>query len=636
MFSRTPKNLALTEGSEILSQIIKELNTAKSSVDIAMAWFTHKQLLEQVSKLCEKGIAVRIVLAKNDYNSSTALANIKEKGAQVLYLQGSGYGMMHHKFCIIDSKRAITGSFNWTGNAVSNSSENAIFTSDREIIKPLIMEFDKLLGKEVVTDKSKSTIDNVSNFDDPFIEQLESITSALIEDYNHDKIEEHGYSKSKESNGTSQQIGGLFDELLSEFKNSVYKSSNFKERTLVKMDVIWDQKKQSIKATYLQQKENEESEFNSIKETKESIKNIKLQEVNKLEKEKEESRFKKENKTTEIEEFIKENDKLESNSETKPFWNFQNGFVLLAVIMFWFYLYLFYSSAIYILQYGEIEVDRAIQQGIIPRIDFFDPQALVKLSTKGWVEIFFAFLVVHIPISLALAQSYIKTKWVANLMSYFFAIGVVDFFVAFSISRALHDIQVQIDGVKSDQSFWEAVSNLDFIKVFIFGALPLMILKFLFQYVQEAYADSKIELVNGKISKQIRYNKTRQVRLNHDIQNINLEMAGITSSIAELKNSVDELNTQSDNAKIRSVENLQDIDSDGSKEAEYYESIFNKYRNSIEKGSATIVLNAMESRISSSLVGWVKFLNEHFSETVIKERIIQIESIKTEWIKKIS
>ena len=80
MFSRTPKNLALTEGSEILSQIIKELNTAKSSVDIAMAWFTHKQLLEQVSKLCEKGIAVRIVLAKNDYNSSTALANIKEKG----------------------------------------------------------------------------------------------------------------------------------------------------------------------------------------------------------------------------------------------------------------------------------------------------------------------------------------------------------------------------------------------------------------------------------------------------------------------------------------------------------------------------------------------------------------------------
>jgi hypothetical protein len=633
MFSRTPKNLALTEGSEILSQIIKELNTAKSTVDIAMAWFTHKQLLEQVSKLCEKGVTVRIVLAKNDYNSSTALANIKEKGAQVLYLQGSGYGMMHHKFCIIDSNRAITGSFNWTGNAVSNSSENAIFTSDREIIKPLIMEFDKLLGKEVGQDKS--TNENVSNFDDPFIEQLESITSALIEDYNHDEIEAHGYLKSKQSNGTSQQISGLFDELLTEFKNSVYKSSNFKERTLVKMDVIWDQKKQTIKANYEQLKENVESEFASLKQNKESIRNIKIQEVNKLEKEKEESRFKKENKTTEIEELIKDNDKLESNSETKPFWNFQNSFVLLAVILFWFYLYLFYSSAIYILQYGDIEVARTLASGKEPRIEFFDSQALGKLSAKGWVAMFFAFLVVHIPISLSLAHSYIKKEWLANLMSYFFAILVVDFFVAFSISRALHEIQVQIDGVKSEQSFWETIYNLEFVKVFIFGALPLMILKFLFQNVRDAYAESKIELVNNKLSKQIKYNKTRQVRLNHDIQNINLEMSRISASIDALKGSIDELNTQSDNAKIRSVADLQDIDTDGVKEAEYYGSIFNKYRNSIEKGSATIVLNAMESRISSSLVGWVKFLNEHFSETVIKERIIQIESIKTEWIRKI-
>ena len=133
MLGLSPKNLALTQGPEILDQIIKELNSARSTVDIAMAWFTNKQLLSKVSELCDAGIKVRIVLAKNDYNSSTALSEIKSKGAQVIYLQGSGYGMMHHKFCLIDGKRAITGSFNWTANAVSNSSENAIFTSDKAI-----------------------------------------------------------------------------------------------------------------------------------------------------------------------------------------------------------------------------------------------------------------------------------------------------------------------------------------------------------------------------------------------------------------------------------------------------------------------------------------------------------------------
>ena len=247
MLGLSPKNLALTQGPEILDQIIKELNSARSTVDIAMAWFTNKQLLSKVSELCDAGIKVRIVLAKNDYNSSTALSEIKSKGAQVIYLQGSGYGMMHHKFCLIDGKRAITGSFNWTANAVSNSSENAIFTSAKAIINPLVTEFDKLLGKEV---PEKQNINRSDSFDDPFIEQLESITSALIEDYNHDEIESHGYLKSKESNGISAQLKGLFDELLTDFKNSVFKSTTFKERTLVKMDVLWEQKEQSTKLEY--------------------------------------------------------------------------------------------------------------------------------------------------------------------------------------------------------------------------------------------------------------------------------------------------------------------------------------------------------------------------------------------------
>ena len=78
------------------------------------------------------------------------------------------------------------------------------------------------------------------------------------------------------------------------------------------------------------------------------------------------------------------------------------------------------------------------------------------------------------------------------------------------------------------------------------------------------------------------------------------------------------------------------IDSSLNKELEYYESIFRKYRDSIERGSATILLNAMESRISSSLVGWIRFLNEQFSQNVIEERLKQIEIAKNQWIEKIS
>ena len=633
MLGLSPKNLALTQGPEILDQIIKELNSARSTVDIAMAWFTNKQLLSKVSELCDAGIKVRIILAKNDYNSSTALSEIKSKGAQVIYLQGSGYGMMHHKFCLIDGKRAITGSFNWTANAVSNSSENAIFTSDKAIINPLVTEFDKLLGKEV---PEKQNINRSDSFDDPFIEQLESITSALIEDYNHDEIESHGYLKSKESNGISAQLKGLFDELLTDFKNSVFKSTTFKERTLVKMDVLWEQKEQSTKLEYETRKSNEESDFQRIKATtEEDIQSLRIKREG-LEKEKEEYRFRKEKNTTEIKDLDQEIDKLESNSETKPFWNIQNTFAVIAVIAFWFYLYLFYSSAIYILQYGKIEVERAISMGITPRIEFFDPEALGKLTTKGWVEIFFAFLVVHIPISLALAKMFIKKTWLANLMSYFVAIFIIDFFVAFSISKALHEIKILTEGVQLEQSFGAAILNLDFFKVFIFGALPLMILKFLFQYVQEAYSDSQIELVNNKLSKQIKLSKKQQARLNHENQNLEIEIGRVSNSITSVDDSIQSNKTALLKAEDLLNDSLIQIDSSLNKELEYYESIFRKYRDSIERGSATILLNAMESRISSSLVGWIRFLNEQFSQNVIEERLKQIEIAKNQWIEKIS
>lgn len=633
MLGISPKNLALTEGSEILDQIKKELKAAKLNVDIAMAWFTNKELLAEVNSLCDRQIKVRIILAKNDYNSSAAFNEIKTKGAEVIHLQGSGYGMMHHKFCIIDNKRAITGSFNWTANAVSNSSENAIFTSDKAIIKPLINEFNKLLGREVpeTTDNSEG-----SNFDDPFVDQLESITSALIEDYSHDQIESHGYVKSKESNGISAQLKGLFDELLTEFKNSVFKSTTFKERTLVKMDVLWEQKEQAIKSEHEARKQNEEYEFQRFKaKTEEDIEIAQLKR-GELEKEKEEYRFKKEKNSSEINDLTQETDKLESNADTKPFRSFQNIFALVAVIAFWLYLYLFYSSAIYILQYGKIEVERAISSGATPRIEFFDPEALNKLVTKGWVEMFFAFLVVHIPIALALAHKFIKKAWLANIMSYFVAIFIIDFFVAFSISKALHEIKILTEGIQLQQSFGDAIFNLDFFKVFIFGALPLIILKFLFQYVQEAYADSKIELVNNKLSKQIKLNQKQTARLNHEIQNLEIEIGRISNSINGINESIQTYKSNLLRAEDQLNDSLTQIDHSLLKETEYYESIFRKYRDNIERGSANILINAMESRVSSSLVGWIRFLNEHFSQNVIEERLKQIEIAKNEWIEKIS
>ena len=54
---------------------------------------------------------------------------------------------MHNKFAIVDDYLLLTGSFNWTDNAVNRNCENILITSDIEVIKKYKDEFNKLWNK---------------------------------------------------------------------------------------------------------------------------------------------------------------------------------------------------------------------------------------------------------------------------------------------------------------------------------------------------------------------------------------------------------------------------------------------------------------------------------------------------------
>lgn len=51
---------------------------------------------------------------------------------------------MHNKFAIIDSVVLVTGSFNWTSQAVSGNQENLIVIENPLFIKEYQEEYDKL------------------------------------------------------------------------------------------------------------------------------------------------------------------------------------------------------------------------------------------------------------------------------------------------------------------------------------------------------------------------------------------------------------------------------------------------------------------------------------------------------------
>lgn len=51
---------------------------------------------------------------------------------------------MHHKFAVVDGRRLVTGSLNWTLTAVQSNLENVLVTEEGALVRPFVDEFRRL------------------------------------------------------------------------------------------------------------------------------------------------------------------------------------------------------------------------------------------------------------------------------------------------------------------------------------------------------------------------------------------------------------------------------------------------------------------------------------------------------------
>ena len=59
-------------------------------------------------------------------------------------IRGTNGGIMHNKFCIIDTHVVITGSYNWSNNAEFKNDENIEISNDFNLAKTYSKEFRRL------------------------------------------------------------------------------------------------------------------------------------------------------------------------------------------------------------------------------------------------------------------------------------------------------------------------------------------------------------------------------------------------------------------------------------------------------------------------------------------------------------
>jgi len=126
---------------QIQYKIIEQLKSAKFVIWIAVAWLTDPILFKLLVTKKKEGVNVQLVI-NDDKNNADSGLNYNELETYKIKEIGR-YNRMHNKFCIIDLKTVIHGSYNWT-NTARNNKETVTVQHGREITEEFAEEFIKL------------------------------------------------------------------------------------------------------------------------------------------------------------------------------------------------------------------------------------------------------------------------------------------------------------------------------------------------------------------------------------------------------------------------------------------------------------------------------------------------------------
>ena len=129
-------------GEECRTAILNEIKHAKRSLDICVFTITDNQISKEIENTFKR-IPVRII-SDNDKSGDLGsdIYRFHQNGLKVKIDETDKH--MHHKFMIIDNKRVLTGSYNWTVSAAEKNEENIIILNDIQTVNRFSDEFNKL------------------------------------------------------------------------------------------------------------------------------------------------------------------------------------------------------------------------------------------------------------------------------------------------------------------------------------------------------------------------------------------------------------------------------------------------------------------------------------------------------------
>jgi hypothetical protein len=620
----------ITNGTDIKQRIISEIKNAKQSIYVAMAYFTDRDIALAIVEAKNRNVVVDIILSSNAQNETVKLML---KGANIsvhAFETGDARGIMHHKFCLIDNKISINGSYNYSLNASTNNVENITVSDDPTTYAQMQTEFERLkynidnrIAVNETAPRPEQIVPEVQplNIIDNFSKRLHDIVYSAAE-IDTAKYRQQGYENSKESEGNIDIFRTEYDNIKERIRTyAVDEGLGSKKNILTSnISITYESMKTNLD-TEKQEKISTEKRNIDLekKQTADKITEIKL----------EKSNLEAGNQNTgekgllqinkEIEKNKLERKAFEQSFVVKKFWTFGTVCITIGLVIFAFYLSIFFASAVYKVFFEGNVIRASLEAGINPGIpQLVDANAIIKIfRQQGVLFGFISALFFLIPILLSNLKILGSENKVINSLMFWVGLLIFDVLVSTMVAINTDEIKCLLVGKQSNLQIWEVVKHGEFWLIFVFGMFPLIVTHFLIENITKTYKNSQRDLVDAEKNRKIQI-------LDEEMIDLNSEKESLTNKVKEKEEAISQLNTKVTNLETEINNRQTQIENRYAIMQNQIRAIFDDYSARITSGKIfTDVI--LDSVISAYKSGFIEFLPEYYSADQVASRVREIE-----------
>lgn len=128
---------------DIREMVMNVLRSATEELKICMYTISDNPIAETILSCHKMGVNVRIITDDGKtFDRGSDIYSLSKRGIDIKI--DSYKSLMHHKFVLIDNRKVMTGSYNWTRTGSDINNENILITTNKRIVKAYDQEFDRL------------------------------------------------------------------------------------------------------------------------------------------------------------------------------------------------------------------------------------------------------------------------------------------------------------------------------------------------------------------------------------------------------------------------------------------------------------------------------------------------------------